>query len=143
MKRSLFYIAMFQQTNWIINNMKAEHIPTLNALNVRGDAVYEDLEQAKANALNIAAAPTVNARGIDVLEIRLDNHLFEELQTNGEIKPHFHHDALSAPLLAISQKGCQTINANSLVETHRFWLPGQAPTELELAQTKIPKMHLH
>lgn len=143
MKRSLFYLAMFQQTNWIINHMGKGNIPILNAFNVRGDAVYEELEAAKANGLNIAADPTVNERGIDVLEISLDASLFDRLQASGDIMRNIQPDALGTPLLAISQGGCKTINANSLVQTHRFWVPGRELTEQELATTKIPKTHLH
>jgi hypothetical protein len=143
MKRSLFYVAMFQQTNWIINNTGKDNIPILNAFNVRGDAVYEALEPARTNGLNIAADPVVNARGIDVLEISLDTSLFEKLLATGDIMTHMQPDALGTPLLAISQGGCQTINANSLVQTHRFWIPGREPTKQELATTRIPARHLH
>jgi hypothetical protein len=134
---------MFQQTAWITNHMREGSIPILNAFNVRGDAVYEELEPAKAIGLNIAADPSVGARGIDVLEISMDAGLFEKLKTTGDIVTHMQSDALGTPLLAISQSGCQAINANSLVETHRFWIPGKEPTEQEMATTRIPARHLN
>lgn len=117
----LFYIATFQERNWIVEHISADGAPVLNA--ERGDLVHSSSEAAERLALDIASDVEVANKGMDVFCLNVPDDIYDGLRRCGDIVVSTQPDAFGAELLRVSAQGASIINRFCDFDTVRRFIP--------------------
>jgi len=117
----LFYLATFQERNWIIDHITASGAPVLN--DIKGDLVHTSLEAAERLALDIASDVEVANKGMDIFVLDVPENIYDSLRRCGEISEHNEPDAFGAVLMRVSAQGANIINGFCDFDTVRRFIP--------------------
>lgn len=117
----LFYVATFQERNWIVEHINADGAPVLN--DKRGDLVHSSLEAAERLALDIASDMEVANKGMDIFCLNVPDDIYDGLCRCGDIVVSAKPDALGADLLCVSAHGASIINRFCDFDTVRRFIP--------------------
>ena len=117
----LYYVATFQERNWIVEHISADGAPVLNA--ERGDLVHTDAEAAERLALDIASDIEVANKGMDIFCLNVPDDIYDGLRRCGDLVVNQQPDAFGAELLRVSAQGASIINRFCDFDTVRRFIP--------------------
>lgn len=127
---NLYYISTRPQSRYIQDHSTDGHTPVLNTTTGKGDMVHQDFESAWKLAQDLAHG-LEGAKGMDVIELQIDDAMFERLKADGEIRLGEKQDMFGAPLAVLSHRACQIINYMALTEKREYLLPGVKAEDLQ------------
>jgi len=126
----MYFISQMKLTAAIISGQTESAVPLLNETlrphlehpdDREGDLVHADLEEAKRLAKDIVY--DLGDKGIDVLAISIDDDVYQQLVSAGDIRDSVRSDPFGGRMLKLSQRACITINRACTVMPLRHMLP--------------------
>jgi hypothetical protein len=119
---NLYYISTRPQSRFIQDHSTVGYTPVLNETTGKGDMVHQDHESAWKLAQDLAYG-LEGAKGMDVIEMQIDDAVFERLKATGDIALGKEQDMFGAPLAVLSHTACMVINNMALMEKHEYLIP--------------------
>lgn len=134
---TLYYLSTLPQSRWADDHTdsKSGYRPVLNDLPGKGDQVHADFDAAWKLAQDLAY-DLPGAKGMDVIEVKIDDALYSSLVQSGDIKPAAAVDCFGAELVALSENACRLINHSAVFEKKEFLIPEEVLLLLGSGETR-------
>jgi hypothetical protein len=116
-------------TRHIFGHAGTHHVPVLNETlrphledpeDWEGDKVHADPEEACRLAVDIAF--DIGAKGINVLDISIEDADYDALVASGDIRDSVRSDPYGGRLLKLSQRACQALNRCCTTVVPHTWM---------------------
>jgi len=117
-----YYLSTRPESRWTEDHATVGYKPVLNDLPGKGDHVHVDFDAAWQLAQNIAY-DLPGAKGLDVIEISVDDDVVAALLRSGDIATASQCDCFGNTLIKLSPAACITINGAASFAKKEFLIP--------------------